>query len=96
MLRGLTAKEFSEWFAYAQIDPFNELRADYRAAAIERTVFNVAVEAKHRHKLEDFLLRFGQEPEKTEAQLEQEALERRANNLRVIRAIAAAHGIGEA
>jgi hypothetical protein len=34
MLRGLTARQFQEWQAYFRLEPFDETRADYRAAQI--------------------------------------------------------------
>jgi hypothetical protein len=58
MLREITAKQFTEWEAYARLDPFSEVRADYRAASIAMTVYNMAVEGKHRKKLEDFMLKW--------------------------------------
>ncbi len=63
MLRSLTAKQFAEWEHYARLEPFNETRADYRAASIREMVFNMAVTAKDRKPLDYFLLKFGeQEP----------------------------------
>ena len=61
MLRSLTAKQFTEWETYARMEPFNELRADHRAALIAQTVFNIAVDGKDRRPLTDFLLSYGDE-----------------------------------
>ena len=59
MLRELTAKQFIEWECYARLEPFNELRADQRAASIVRMIFNMAVATKDRKwNLEDFQLKF--------------------------------------
>jgi hypothetical protein len=60
MLRRITAKQFREWLAYAELEPFDETRADYRTADIVRAIYNV-----HRGRgqqpiaLEDAVLRFG-------------------------------------
>ena len=60
MLRTITAKQFVEWEAYARMEPFNETRADYRAASIAQMVFNMAVDVKNRKPISDFLLKFGE------------------------------------
>lgn len=65
MLRSLTAKQFMEWMAYARLDPFNELRQDYRIASIVQILANVN-RAKHQkaYTLQDVLLKFEEsEPE---------------------------------
>jgi hypothetical protein len=41
ILRGLTAKKFKRWQHYASLEPFDEIRADYRAASIVAATFNV-------------------------------------------------------
>lgn len=61
MLRSLTAKQFAEWERYAQLEPFDELRADYRAAQIASMVFNMAVSVKDRKPIDYFLLNFSGE-----------------------------------
>ena len=72
MLRSLTAKQFIEWECYARLEPFNELRADQRAALIASTVYNMAVARKDRRKLEDFLLTFEErEPAKKQTPKQQ-------------------------
>lgn len=58
MLREITAKQFTEWEAYARLEPFSELRADYRAASIAMMVYNMAVDGKHRKKIDEFLLKW--------------------------------------
>jgi hypothetical protein len=64
MLRSLTAKQFMEWEIYAQLEPFSELRDDYRAASIAAMVFNMAVGVKDRKPISEFVLPFGEPPEK--------------------------------
>ena len=41
MLRRLTAKQFRMWEIYSELEPFGELRADYRAASIVQMIYNV-------------------------------------------------------
>lgn len=69
MLASISMKQFFEWQAYASLEPFDEVRGDYRAALIASTLVNV-----HRKKgrpaarLENFLLRF-EARERSEKQL---------------------------
>lgn len=59
MLQNMTAKQFAEWEIYARLEPFSELRADYRAASIVQMIANVNRSPKHKaFTVEDFLLRF--------------------------------------
>lgn len=41
MLRGMSASQFQEWRAYADLEPFDEERADLRAASIVQAIYNV-------------------------------------------------------
>jgi hypothetical protein len=41
MLRSLTAKQFAEWQAYARMEPFGEMRQDWRVASLAKTIFDV-------------------------------------------------------
>lgn len=56
MLRRMSARRFRKWEMYAELEPFGELRADVRAAQVVQMIFNMAVAAKHRKLLKDFLL----------------------------------------
>ena len=59
MLRSLTAKQFMEWEEYARLEPFNELRADYRTASIVQMLANVNRPKGHKaYTLQDFLLHY--------------------------------------
>lgn len=61
MLRYITAKQFAEWEAYAQLDPFDELRADSRAALIAQVLANIhRGKGQRAYMLKDFLLKFGE------------------------------------
>lgn len=42
LLAALTASQVAEWLAFANIEPFGELRADFRAGQIAATVANFA------------------------------------------------------
>ena len=62
MLRSLTAKQFAEWECYARLEPFNELREDYRTASIVTMLANVNRDSKQpAYKMADFVLRFGED-----------------------------------
>ncbi len=61
MLRSLTAKQFFEWEAYARMEPFSEVRADYRAASIRAMIHNVNVEEKYQKDIDHFLLKWKDE-----------------------------------
>jgi hypothetical protein len=65
ILKGLTAKQFADWWHYAQLEPFDETRADYRAASIVAMIANVNRGKKDKaFTLEDTVLRFGEREEK--------------------------------
>lgn len=63
MLRTLTGMQLMEHMAYAELEPFGEIRADYRAAQVSQMVFNMAVESKHRKPMKDFVLPTGDNEE---------------------------------
>lgn len=83
MLRGMTARQFMEWRAYADLEPFDEERADLRTASIVQAVLNGSVlVASHgkkpgRVKLKDCVLRFG-----TEAQDAAQPAEKRREQIK--------------
>lgn len=41
MLRGMSARQFAEWRAYDDLEPFDEERADIRAGSIVQAIYNV-------------------------------------------------------
>lgn len=69
MAKSFTAKQLFEWEAFAQLEPFTELREDYRNAAILHAIY-MAAGGKKKLKVEDFLLKFGEQepPRKKSAQ----------------------------
>ena len=84
MLRSITARQFMEWEEYARLEPFTELRADYRTASIVKMLYDVnrSKESKT-FTLDDFLLKFGQ------SQVDETPeLTRRQNHLSMMKAIA--------
>lgn len=66
LARSLTAKQLLEWEAYADLEPFDEGREDYRAASIVAMIFNMAVAVKDRRPIADFLLKFEDDKEASE------------------------------
>jgi len=66
---GMTAKRFIEWEVYARLEPFNELRADYRSARIAATVANMMGRGKDQKAYtdDDFLLKWRDADEEPEA-----------------------------
>src|SRR5678816_3744720 len=66
MLRRMTAQDFHDWEIYAELEPFGELRADYRAAQVAQMIFNMAVESRHRKPMKDFVLPAGEREEEVQ------------------------------
>lgn len=75
MLKGMSLWQFREWRAYADLEPFDETRADLRAASIVQTIVNMNRDRK-RHptpvKLSECVLRFGEEEQRKPAKTWQE------------------------
>lgn len=63
----LTAVEYVEWRAFDRLEPIGLQRGDYQAALIATVVANAMARDKDVHpeayKLEDFLLKWGDEDE---------------------------------
>ena len=72
--RRLTAKEFQRWMWYEQVEPFGELRADYRAAQIVAMIHNTRVEQKDQKSTNEFLLKFDVKKRKRTPQEEERDL----------------------
>jgi hypothetical protein len=59
MLSEMTWAQLVEWQVYASVDPFEEVRADIRAALIAATIANVhRGKGKPAFTVKDFLLQF--------------------------------------
>ncbi len=60
--------EFREWRAYDELEPFGDVRADLRAAQIERALYNIFARrtGQSLYSLSDFVLRF-EAPRSTKA-----------------------------
>lgn len=67
----MSSLEFTEWIAYAKLEPFGERRADWRAAQIVAMLANVnRGKGQRAYEVKDFLLQFGRpEPQSWEHQL---------------------------
>jgi len=63
MLAGISMRQFQEWRAYADLEPFDETRADLRSADIVATLLNLFARGKGKppFRLMDCVLRFGDE-----------------------------------
>ncbi len=64
MLQEISWDEFLEWIEYASLEPFDETRADYRAASICALIANVNRDRRSRpspFQVSDFLLLFGED-----------------------------------
>ncbi len=86
---GLTAKEYLGWLAYAELEPFGELRADYRAASIAAMIANVNRGEKQKpFTLEDVMVKFGEPAEEKKKELTSKEVQE--HQLRVLKLWAAA------
>jgi len=69
----MSSYEFSEWIAYAQIEPFGEYRDDLRSALIASVMANAWRGSKSKpYKIKDFLLNF--EPPKQQSWQEMKSI----------------------
>lgn len=62
MLASLSWRQLLEWMAFADLEPFDEVRADLRSAQVVLTLMNAHRNTKkrrHPYQLKDALLRFG-------------------------------------
>jgi len=46
----MSSREFAEWMAYCEVEPFGEERADLRSAIVASTVANAHRDPKRRRK----------------------------------------------
>lgn len=60
MLRRMTYDDFMWWKCYEQVEPFGEVRDDFRAASVCAAAMNAALVGKTRTRFSanDFLLKF--------------------------------------
>lgn len=60
MLQGMTIKQFLEWRHYDELEPFDEERADYRAASIVLELRNIyRMRGVPASNLDQCVVRFG-------------------------------------
>lgn len=84
MLRGMSWRQFREWQAYAELEPFDEARGDIRVALLACLLANIHRDSKKRsvpYELTDFLLSFGDDqkpakPFRTQTDEQQQAIAR--------------------
>jgi hypothetical protein len=82
MLRHLTAKQFFGWQAYYELEPSEDVKADYRAASIVQILYNVNRGKNERPiKLHECLVKFkeaeaalAERPKRKQTQQEQVAI----------------------
>ncbi len=68
MLARLGSDEFTEWVAYSQLEPFGDLRGDYRSGVVAATLANVhRTKDARAFRPEDFMP-FLEQPESEGAQ----------------------------
>jgi len=63
MLRDMSPRLLYQWMAYADLEPFDERRADWRAASIVTMLANINRDPKKRpepYSYSDFVLQFGE------------------------------------
>lgn len=67
LLARIDSAELTEWFAYDTLEPFGEVRADYRAGIIAAQITNHSFSPpREAAQPSDFCPRFDREPESTE------------------------------
>lgn len=86
LLRRLSTRDFQQWMLYEQVEPFGELRADFRSAQVVAMIHNVAVAQKDQKPVGDFLLKFEEKKE------QRQSVEEQAMILNIIAAALAAGG----
>lgn len=75
MLREMSFKQFREWIAYAEVEPFDETREDYRTASIVATLINLKRGKRKALSLEDVRIMFGDEKKIEKRQSVQEQIQ---------------------
>ncbi len=61
MLRSISALQFNEWIAYAELEPFGEERADLRMAILASLIANTNRDPKKKstpYEVNDFMPQF--------------------------------------
>lgn len=64
LLQRISSRELTEWMALAEIEPFGEERADWRAAMIAATFANTLRGEREPYPVSDFLLDFEDKAER--------------------------------
>lgn len=66
MLSEIDSRQLSEWMAFANLDPFDESRADIRSAIVAQTVA-AASGSKRTFRLQDFMIQYGNREHKQQS-----------------------------
>lgn len=92
MLKRMPSRLFAEWMAFYRIEPFGELRGDYRAGLIASTLAEIHRDKKKRSRpfsILDFVPKFGMGSSKPPTSKKQTVEQQRS----AIMAIAKAFGV---
>jgi len=81
--RRISAKTLFEWEAYSQLEPFGELRADYRSAQVAQLIFNTNVAEKDRRPLSDFVLSWKPAEAKQELPPQKQTVEQQIQAIKI-------------
>jgi hypothetical protein len=71
MLRGMTKRQFLEWHAFSELEPFDAERDDIRFASVVQALMNIFRDRKRRSSpftLDDAMLKFGDAPRRERKQ----------------------------
>jgi hypothetical protein len=72
MLDEITYPQFLEWMTYAELEPFDEIRADYRSAQITAEIGNLF--RRNKIPISDYLLKFNKSVKRTQTWQDQKAM----------------------
>ena len=68
-LKTISSSEITEWFAYFQLEPSQEIKSDYRTASTNQLIYQMFKNKDMPDKpLEDFLLKYGEKQSQQETQ----------------------------
>lgn len=56
MLEEMSAKEFQKWQQFYRVEPFGQMRDEYRNALLVSTLANIHAAKGKKYRLEDFVL----------------------------------------
>lgn len=75
MLEEISIHQLHEWRAYAEIEPFDEVRDDYRTASIVSAIYHTnRGKGAPTRPIKDFVLKFDDEPRQQQTWQQQKAI----------------------